>query len=127
MTSKVTGEYKARGYYAVATAPSKEDSYALYVEYMDRLGYDPVEPDNRVDVSEYKISLLTNMINAPYSRGGKKTAEVYSAEVRRQWQSLGGKTGKRGADGAKSPTGLRPVENSEQKSSKKSKKVQKTS
>ena len=97
MTSKVTGEYKARGYYAVATAPSKEDSYALYVEYMDRLGYDPVEPDNRVDVGEYKISLLTNMINAPYSRGGKKTAEVYSAEVRRQWQSLGGKTGKRGA------------------------------
>ena len=98
MTSKVTGEYKARGYYAVATARSKEDSYSLYVEYMDRLGYDPVEPDNRVDVSEYKIALLTNMINAPYSRGGKKTAEVYSAEVRRQWQSLGGKTGKRKAD-----------------------------
>ena len=83
---------------------------------MDRLGYDPVEPDNNVDVGEYKISLLTNMINAPYSRGGKKTAEVYSAEVRRQWQSLGGKTGKRS-----------PVENSEQKSPKKSKKVQKTS
>ena len=96
MRSKVTGEYKARGYYAVATARSKEDSYSLYVEYMDRLGYDPVEPDNRVDVSEYKIALLTNMINAPYSRGGKKTAEVYPADVRKSWQSKGGKLGKRG-------------------------------
>ena len=96
MSRKVTGEYKARGYYAVATAPNKGDAYLLYVEYMDRLGYDPVEPDNWVSEAEYKIALLTNMINAPYSRGGKKTAEAYSAEVRRGWQSKGGKIGKRG-------------------------------
>ena len=92
---KVTGEYKARGLYAVAVAPTVGEAVELYREYMRRLGYVPTV-ENPSDDGEGRIALLTSMLNAPYSKGGRTTSERYTAEEAFAWRSKGGKNGKRG-------------------------------